>query len=284
MCTDTKVQKILICNLMKSKITGGETDFLFSEKVLGKYDVKYYRCRDTGFIQTEEPYWLNEAYSNAITKLDLGLVQRNIDLSKTVYPVILQNFDPSKKFLDYAGGYALFTRLMRNKGIDFYNTDPYCENIFAEEQDLKYLPVGQRFELETAFEVFEHLPDPVAGMEDMLKYSDSILFSTVIVPKSVSKDWWYYSFETGQHVAFYTLNSLKFLAEKFGLNFYSNGTTLHLFTRKNLSKNPFKLSPAGWLIKKAAKKLDKLETKFYGKRQSLLDEDIANAKMKLKEK
>ena len=69
---------------MKSKITGGSTTLLFTAKVLNQYDVKYYRCNDTGFIQTENPYWLPEAYSDAITKLDIGLPYRNIQLTDRV--------------------------------------------------------------------------------------------------------------------------------------------------------------------------------------------------------
>jgi hypothetical protein len=66
---------------MQSKITGGDTTLLFTTRVLNKYDVKYYRCMDTGFIQTEEPYWLADAYSSAITKLDVGMVFRNQHLA-----------------------------------------------------------------------------------------------------------------------------------------------------------------------------------------------------------
>lgn len=263
---------------MKSKITGGETTFLFKRKILSKYDVSYYKCNDTGFIQTEDPYWLNEAYDSAITKLDIGLIQRNLELSDISYPIIMKFFNNSAKFLDYAGGYGMFTRLMRNKGLDFYNTDPYCENILAEYHDLKNLPQNSKFELETAFEVFEHLPNPLEGIEDMLKHSDNILFSTVIIPENVDTNWWYYSFETGQHVAFYTIKSLQFIASKYNLHFYSNGKTVHLFSKKKLSKNPFNLSPGTWLIKKAIKKLKKLEISVYGKKQSLLDHDISEAK------
>lgn len=105
---------------MQSKITGGPTTYLFTGRIMNKYDVKYYRCNQTGFIQTEEPYWLNEAYSDAITKLDIGLPVRNVDLSVKVSKLLVKYFDHAgKKFLDYAGGYGLFTRLMRDKGFDF---------------------------------------------------------------------------------------------------------------------------------------------------------------------
>ena len=140
---------------MKSKITGGDTTLLFSKKVLNNYEVKYYRCNETGFIQTEAPYWLQEAYSSAITKLDIGLPSRNIILSDRVSKLLTVKFNDKGIFLDYAGGYGLFTRLMRDKGFNFYNTDKYCQNLFAEYFDLTDLPPDTNFELTTAFEVFE---------------------------------------------------------------------------------------------------------------------------------
>ena len=97
---------------MQSKITGGDTTLLFTAKLLNQYDVKYYRCNQTGFIQTEDPYWLNEAYSSAITKLDVGLVYRNVELSDRVSKILVKYFNPNGTFLDYAGGYGLLTRLM----------------------------------------------------------------------------------------------------------------------------------------------------------------------------
>jgi hypothetical protein len=75
---------------------------------------------------------VKEAYSSAITKLDVGLTYRNITLSDRVNKILIRYFNPKGIFLDYLGGYGLFTRLMRDKGFDFYNTDQYCQNIFAE--------------------------------------------------------------------------------------------------------------------------------------------------------
>src|SRR5476651_2675365 len=134
---------------MQSKITGGNATFLFEAKVLNKYTVKYYRCDETGFIQTEEPYWLDEAYSSAITKLDIGLPYRNINLSNSITELLVKNFDYKGIFLDYAGGYGLFTRLMRDKGFNFYNTDKYCANLFAEYFDLTDLAPASVFEITT---------------------------------------------------------------------------------------------------------------------------------------
>jgi hypothetical protein len=39
-------------------------------------------------------------------------------------------------FVDIGGGYGLLTRLMRDRGFDFYWKDPHCENIFAKVSNI----------------------------------------------------------------------------------------------------------------------------------------------------
>jgi hypothetical protein len=271
---------------MQSKITGGPTTLLFTAKILDKYDVKYYKCNQTGFIQTEEPYWLGEAYSDAITKLDIGLPGRNIRLADVVSKILGKQFNPNAKYLDYAGGYGLFTRLMRDKGFDFYNTDKYCQNLFAEYFDLTDLQADTRFELTTAFEVFEHLPNPLAGIQEMLGYSYNLLFTTELQPgelKSVN-DWWYFIPETGQHVSLYNEASLKYLADKLGYNFYTDGVSLHLFTKQTFASNPLVFGRDPFLIRKAKKLVRKAEEKLYGKRESRLMPDWQYIKDKINNK
>lgn len=217
------------------KICGNTSSLAFTEKVLNKYDVKYFKCNSCEYLFTENPYWLDEAYKSPINISDTGIMMRNIYFSKIVSSIIYFCFDKSAKFLDYAGGYGIFTRLMRDIGFDFYWHDDYTTNLLArgfEKSD-------SRYELLTAFEVFEHFDKPVDELNKMLKHSDSILFSTVILPKDIpSKDWWYYGFEHGQHISFYSDKTLRTLAEKFGLNFYPF-KNLFLMTKKKL--NPFKL-------------------------------------------
>ena len=228
---------------MKSNITGGETKFLFKGKILNKYEISYFQCEETGYIQSEKPYWLDEAYSSAITKLDIGLIKRNLYFSDVVEKLIRGNFNPKSVFLDYSGGYGLFTRLMRDKGFDYWNTDKYCQNLFAEYNDLEYFEKEQKFNLATAFEVFEHFEDPANQLHEPLSYSDNLLFSTELIPDDIKdlKSWWYFAFETGQHVSFYTLKSLEYLAQKNNKHFYSNGKNLHLFSSEKHKHNPFKI-------------------------------------------
>lgn len=271
---------------MKSKITGGETEIIFSAKVLNKYNVQYYRCLDTGFIQTEDPYWLEEAYSSAITKLDIGLVFRNELLRNKAVKLLSECFDGNKKFLDYAGGYGMFTRMMRDKGYDFFHHDIYCQNLFADSFDLLNCDQKSGFELVTAFEVFEHLANPLEEVRNITALGKNVLFSTELLPadlKNIS-DWWYVAPETGQHIAFYTEKSLEYIAKQLGLHFLTDGFGTHLFTADKLSVNPFvenkKKEP--FLIRTMRRKLSRFDAKnSIPERKSLLQDDFDYIKAKL---
>ena len=225
---------------MKCKICETPTRKLFVGEILLKYQVQFFRCTHCEFIQAEEPYWLKEAYSSAISDLDLGPINRAMSGSGLIEGLILAFFDFDASFVDWGGGYGVFTRLMRDRGYDFYWRDLYCENLFAKQfvarEDTSY-------EMLTAFEVFEHLVDPLAEIQTMLKYSDNIAFSTLLAPDSITdiKDWWYFTPEHGQHISLFTLKSLQVIAQKFDLNFYSDGAAMHLLTRKRISQKLFRV-------------------------------------------
>jgi len=226
---------------MKCKICAAQTPKVFSARVMNKYDVEYFRCNNCEYLFTENPYWLDEAYERASNISDTGIISRNQHFTILLSPVIYFLFNKEKKYMDYAGGYGLFTRMMRDIGFDFYWHDPYCENLFTTGFEIN-IKKESNFELITAFEVFEHLIDPVDELKKMLQLNNTIVFSTEILPKSVPKpdEWWYYAFEHGQHISFYSLQTLKFLAEKFGLNLYTSAD-LFIMTKRNLNATKLKL-------------------------------------------
>jgi 2-polyprenyl-3-methyl-5-hydroxy-6-metoxy-1,4-benzoquinol methylase len=235
---------------MQCNICTQQTAPLFTKLVLNKHNVQYYKCPSCDFIQTEQPYWLNEAYSSAISDLDLGPVNRAIRGSRLVEGVILAGFNPNAAFIDWGGGYGVFTRMMRDIGYDFYWSDLYCENLFARQFAAQ---PGQTYELLTAFEVFEHLVNPIDEIATMLTRSRSLLFTTLVPPADPHKlaSWWYLTLEHGQHISLYSLKSLQILAERFGLHLTSDGASTHLLTTSPMSEKLFKMivhdGKAAWL-------------------------------------
>jgi hypothetical protein len=216
--------------------------FFANATILNKYAVSYFRCDFCGFIQTEEPYWLEEAYSSVITASDVGLVRRNLHLSFRTRAVIATWFDASNCFLDYAGGYGLFVRLMRDAGYNFLWHDRYCDNLFAKQFDAD-LSKDTSFEVVTAFEVLEHIIDPVAEIRSISDYSRNMILSTELIPAHVPRpgSWWYYSLHHGQHISFYSYKTLEVIAQKLSLNLYSDGISFHLLTEREISPALFKI-------------------------------------------
>ena len=64
--------------MKKCPICDGEMSIFDEAMILKKYKVNYWECRECGFIQTDNPYWLNEAYSSAIVDADIGLANPSI--------------------------------------------------------------------------------------------------------------------------------------------------------------------------------------------------------------
>ena len=224
---------------MTCKICNQATKEIFKAKILNKHKIYYFYCEHCGFLQTEEPYWLDEAYSESINISDTGYIQRNINISQKLTILLALFFDKNAKFLDYAGGYGVFVRMMRDIGFDFYWDDKYTTNLFAMGFEYNNL---DKYKAVTTFESFEHFVNPMVEIENLLKVSKNIIFSTELLPNNIPKpeDWWYYGLDHGQHISFYSEKTFLFLAQKYGLH-YSNLGGLHLLSEKKISNMKLKI-------------------------------------------
>ncbi len=204
---------------------------IFSAMVLRKHSISYYQCADCGLLQTEEPYWLEEAYSEAISDADTGLVMRNVSLASKLTNLIYLQLDPRASYLDIAGGYGMLTRLMRDHGFDYYWDDTYCRNLMA--RGFEAGNASNRFNGLSAFEVLEHIHDPLTFIKSNFgKYGcQTLIFTTELYEGEFAPpaDWWYYAFNSGQHITFYQRKTFETIAKALGVSFYSvNG--LHILT------------------------------------------------------
>jgi hypothetical protein len=242
-----------------------------STRILSRYCVSYSLCHTCGYLQTDRPYWLEEAYASPIASSDVGVVRRNLQLASAVQALIFglsgdnsapdlpllalklaEKLNASRLFhyllgrylaklrpprigpcLDYGGGYGLMVRLLRDAGIEAYWQDPHSPNLFARGFEWEQAACD-RFQLVTAFEVWEHLAEPLPQLETMFALGENLLCSTLLLddPPARPGKWWYFSPETGQHVGFFSGVTLHYLAERLNMHYLCLDRGLHLFTRR----------------------------------------------------
>ena len=214
----------------------------FTARLLRRHPVRFFRCGDCGLLQSEAPYWLDEAYADPIAEADTGLLQRNLAIAARLATLLYFAFDARCAYLDLAGGYGTLVRLMRDLGFDFYWQDPYCQNLLA--RGFEHERSGRSYAALTAFEVLEHVHDPLAFLSTALETHGvrSLILSTQTYAgdRAPAQDWWYYAFNAGQHISFYQQQTLARMAQRLNLNFYSwHG--LHVLTDQRLSRGKLNL-------------------------------------------
>jgi hypothetical protein len=206
-----------------------------NQPVLGRHAAEYRRCASCGYVFIVDPHWLAEAYTTAITALDTGIVARNLWLADATAALLGSSLRGVKRSVDYGGGSGLLVRLMRDRGHDFHWHDAYSPNLLAIgfEADL-----AQQYDLATAFELLEHLPDPVAGVQALRRLAPILLLSTELLPDPIPPldRWWYFAPEAGQHIGFFTRRSLEVLGERLQLRLSSNGRNLHVLAPMPVSE------------------------------------------------
>jgi hypothetical protein len=217
-----------------------QSEFFDEGKILRKYAVQYFCCTACSFVQTETPYWLEEAYSSAIGRQDTGILARNLMNRRLTAAVLNLLLPEARRSVDYGAGPGIFVRLMRDSGFEFFWHDLYATNVCAA--GFEYAE-GETYDFLTAFEVLEHLVDPIAGLSAMMSLSRNVFVSTALLPHPTPRisDWWYFVPTGGQHISFYTLDALHVLARRFGRNLLSHGP-FHLFTTAPKNKFLFRLA------------------------------------------
>lgn len=212
-----------------------------SAVVLGRHEAAFLRCPSCGFIRAESPMWLPDAYIDPINASDIGLLSRNVELAQRTAKLIAISFDRSGRFLDFGGGYGVFTRLMRDRGLDFQMCDEFCDNLFATGFEVE-ADALDTYELITAFEVVEHLVEPVEELGRLFEHSGSVLIATELVPDPAPAlgNWWYYGLEHGQHVSFFTKRALGVVARRFDRTLVSDGRSLHLVTDRSIDERLYR--------------------------------------------
>ncbi len=189
--------------------------------ILGKYDAPLQMCKFCEWAGFISPHWLNESYSTAIAATDTGAVQRSLANTICLSNILLTTNLHLGSCLDYGGGCGLFVRLMRDKGYNYFWYDKFSPNIYAQGFALE--DAHTQFDTISLFEVIEHTEHPAEVFSKLInEFSPKlIVFSTELYKSSsLSKNWWYLSLDTGQHISFMTKNTLSHIASLFHYTYF----------------------------------------------------------------
>lgn len=219
------------CPTPPCRLCRGATRFAMNATILGRHRIAYHICGDCGSMQTERPYWLEEAYGKKGIGGDNSMATRTIQLVIDTLALLYQfQNNPKELYVDFGGGNGLFTRLMRDHGFNFFNHDKYEFPFYSDPYTLPDLE-AVRPNVLTAYEVFEHLPEPAETLDFLLRRGPGlVLFGTDIFhtpspdqPLGPLPDWPYLALPTGQHVFFYSEKALHGVAARYGYVFRNLG-------------------------------------------------------------
>lgn len=222
------------------KLCGEPSYFTHRSLILGKYTAEYYRCANCDFWFVLDPFWLSEAYEESISKLDTGLVDRNIRISTSLRAFINSIYSSDFVGVDWSGGTGLLTRLMRDRGIQYFSTDLYSENVHAKGFDWKN---GDKVSLVSLIEVLEHVEYPLDFLSEILTscQPSTVIFTQHLHGGNNSADWWYFMCDTGQHISFYSEKTLEYLGQKLDMR-VAKYVDFYFLTSLNIRSKPRFLS------------------------------------------
>ena len=224
----------------KCRLCFGHLFCKFKLTVLCKYSVQYFICASCGSLQTEYPYWLDEAYSdNALSRLDTGAAQRSINNFAASY--IVSSLYKANNVLDFGGGDGLLCRLLRDYEINCFVKDRYAHPTYAQgyvEQDFEFP------DLVLGFEVLEHFANPSIELDELFRGGVGALLLSTSIYNNEDEEWWYLAPGSGQHVFFYSKRALEFMASKYGYSLALSGGFI-IFAK---DKSRFKLNLARLLL------------------------------------
>jgi SAM-dependent methyltransferase len=201
---------------------------------LAAIPIYYALCGNCGFCFAPEiAAWNLEEFSEKIYNdeyvlVDPDYVESRPKANAANLTSMFSDHTFSFKHLDYGGGDGLLTSLLNKSGWQSVSHDPFVNKNVSIDQ------LG-KFDLITAFEVFEHVPDPqhlMTSLRTLLSQNGVILFSTLlsdgkIVPNQ-RINWWYASPRNG-HISLFSRKSLAILAQSSGYNFGSFSSLFHVF-------------------------------------------------------
>lgn len=214
------------------------------EEVRGRFlplsgkPIYYFRCPKCGFCSAPEMVsWSKERFLADIYNDDYATVDPDYASERPVTNArMLTAMFPAfagRRHLDFGGGNGVLSQALQDSHWSSTSFDPLVDTGINPEN------LGH-FDLISAFEVFEHVPDihQVLGLlSSSLRAEAVLVFSTGLSDGEIIPNgrltWWYAAPRNG-HISLFSRASLEHLAKRYGFGFQSMKPWLHMFVRSAL--------------------------------------------------
>ena len=198
----------------------------------------YLICSNCSSVQVDNPTWIEQAHSKAISNLDTGLVSRCISASRLTATLLFLEGKKQSKGIDWGGGTGLLTRLLRDQGFELLSYDKYATAEHAEGFEANLHEAEEPATFITSIECFEHLINPIDAFKSVSHKKEYFIFTTDVIdtppPDPANGSWWYYVPESGQHVTFISRKGLDEFRGILGFEHYMRFGSLHVMSRSKL--------------------------------------------------
>lgn len=199
--------------------------------------IYYYLCEECGFCFAPELHqWSitdfeSKIYNDNYILVDPEYLDRRPRINAGNLNRMFGTSQAKPRHLDYGGGNGLLSALLRDEGWRSQSYDPFID------RDASIRDLG-KFDLISAFEVFEHVPDSRQLVKDLAFLLDNdglVVFSTLLSDGKLAQQqrltWWYASPRNG-HISLHSKRSLQLLAATEGFNFDSFSPQMHALWRQ----------------------------------------------------
>jgi SAM-dependent methyltransferase len=185
---------------------------VFRKLLLGQHDVQFFQCGSCQAMQTEKPYWLDEAYNPSNERFDSGQVTRSILNAAFLNWLITVVELPSPRVLDYGCGSGLLVRLLRDSGLDAWGLDRHSNPRLSLGYQVND---SDGFDVINLCEVIEHFDQPRAALDEIFKANPSLLVVQTAIMVEPDPSWFYLADFHGQHIFFLTVTTINWIARNY---------------------------------------------------------------------
>ena len=232
-------------------ICASESELVSALNVL-RADRHLFRCRKCGFVFFSNVDWLQVAYQQSYTQADTKWLGRSLWGARFI-DTVCKTFFPFKateniEIFEFGAGYGVSSQFLSDLGYSVSAYDRYAQIKHFDG----FISSSEKVSADVSFalEVAEHIPaESLDELKHLLKSSPIALISTEVPPVQNTDllNWEYLGLHHGQHVSFFSMNSLKHLSKQIGKRLITDGRWLHLFVDHNFFPTPM------WYLKARAR-------------------------------